>query len=251
MIWRHTLEALLQPLCLSLIILAFALLSLFWKGDSAGVRLAMLLAFFLLLIPSLGWLPARMVSSLEQQYPAVSKTQDDIHWVVVLSGGQSAAMPKDGQTPLFSSSIRRLLEAVRLYRELPKARLLLSGGAYAEKTTEAEHMASLARFFGVPAEDIVLETDSLNTASQAVEIKKILGNAPFYLVSSAMHLPRSMKLFKKQQLRPLPAACDFVLYWQDERWQKYYFPNARNLVFFNQAMHEYLGMLWGRWRGQL
>ncbi len=251
MIWRHTIEALLQPLCLALILFALALFFLCVKGDSTGLRLSFLVIFLLLLLPSLGFLPSRMIDSLQSQYPAVETPDPNIHWVVVLSGGQAALDSKNGQTPLFSATIRRLLEGIRLYRQLPKAKLLLSGGSFAETTSEAQHMALLAVSLGIPKSDIIVEGHSLNTAAQALEIKKIIADAPFYLVSSATHLPRSMKLFKKQQMKPLAAACDFVLYWKDERWQKYYFPNARNLVYFNQAMHEYLGMIWAGWRGRL
>ena len=92
----------------------------------------------------------------------------------MLGGGQS-----EGNLPsnmlLNAISIERLVEGVRLYHQLPDAKLLLSGGGYEMETSVARNMANLAMTFSVPQQRIILEEYSKNTADEAKYIKQIVG----------------------------------------------------------------------------
>ncbi len=73
---------------------------------------------------------------------------------------------------------------------------------------------------------------------------------PFYLVTSAMHMPRAKALFEKQGLHPIAAPA----YYATVKGRSYPFwqhclPNIGNLVRFHAVWHEYLGQLWGKMRG--
>ena len=78
-----------------------------------------------------------------------------------------------------------------------------------------------------------------------------LGNAPFYLVTSATHMPRSLGLFRHRGLRPVPAPTDFLdngIAWRAfDTW----LPNAQALAVTTRSVHEWYGLLWGRLRDQL
>ena len=66
---------------------------------------------------------------------------------------------------------------------------------------EANTMAELLALLGVPADALILETRSRNTYENAVEVKQelaALGAERVGLVTSAMHMPRSVALFEKQ-----------------------------------------------------
>ena len=65
-------------------------------------------------------------------------------------------------------------------------------------------MATLAQEIGVSPEEIVLESESMDTADQAQLIKPIIGNDVFVLVTSAAHIPRAMGLFAKLDMHPHP-----------------------------------------------
>jgi len=64
---------------------------------------------------------------------------------------------------------------------------------------------------GVSDSDIVLEPDSKDTKDEAVLIQKIVGNEKLILVTSASHMPRSMALFKKRGMQPIPAPTDHTI----------------------------------------
>lgn len=205
-----------------------------------------LMIFLMLIISSTGFIPQFVTQKLEGYYPIIEQASPNIRWIVVLGGGQSAGNQQPENVLLYGTSIKRLVEGVRLYRQLPHAKLLLSGGGYGSDIAEATRLATLATWFDIPDNDLVLETLSVNTFDQAVEIKKLLGTQPFYLVTSATHMYRSMHLCQQQGLRPIAAPTDFTLYWQDERWEKRYLPHPQNLVHLNIALHELLGLAWAK-----
>lgn len=236
MIIKHVLEALLNPLCIVLFLMFLAIL--------LPSRSLWVIAFFLLLLISCGWLPQLATEHLEQHYPRITQIDKQIHWIVVLSGGEANNSELPAETVLHAASIKRLLEGIRLLRQNPDARLLLSGGGYLNETPEAVRMQELSSWFAIPTERIVLETRSKDTAEQVQEIKSILQDEPFYLVTSAVHMPRAMALSREVGLKPIAAPSDYTLYWQDEKWQKRYIPNPHNMVYLSIAWHEYLGMAW-------
>lgn len=244
LILRNILEILLNPFDLTMILLALFILLLWFKGNVLWIRLGLLFSFILLFIISLGLLPQRLTRFLEDSYPIVAHPSSEIHWVVVLSGGQAEVQDKPIHVQLYSASIKRLIEGIRLYKHLSNAKLLLSGGGYLSNTKEAVNLEKLASWFNIPKEDIVLETTSLNTYEEARAIKRIIKDNPFYLVTSAIHLPRSMFIFQSAGMRPLAAPTDFTYYWNDARWPKYYLPNPYNLFYLSIAMHEILGLAW-------
>ncbi len=70
---------------------------------------------------------------------------------------------------------------------------------------DTEIMSRVAMDLGPDPRDIEVESRSKDTADQARVIKSFVGNYPFILVTSASHMPRSMALFKKAGLKPMPA----------------------------------------------
>jgi uncharacterized SAM-binding protein YcdF (DUF218 family) len=251
---RHFFEALFNPFFICFLLLAISVAWLWLYGDGRVVRSCLLLSLFGTLVASTGWFPAALTRTLESQYAVVMKIDPEIHWIVVLGGGHDLAHAGLPANDLLSSvSIERLVEGVRLYRQLPQAKLIVSGGVASsiDTVSEAAYLAKVASWFGIPVQDIVLEATSINTADEAVEIKKIIDHEPFYLVTSAIHMPRSMSLCLKQGLNPIAAPTDPILVDpKDQRWEMS-LPSASNLVRTNVAWHEILGMVWGKIRGIL
>ena len=61
-------------------------------------------------------------------------------------------------------------------------------------------MKALALELGVEETDIILEGESRDTRSQAVQLTPLLKEKPFLLVSSANHLQRAVARFEAQGL---------------------------------------------------
>jgi len=241
---RNLIELLVNPFCLSLLLLALCIVFLWRRAGLVGIRNTLLLVLVVLLVISTAWLPRLLTRHLENAYPVITKVDPRIHYVVVLSGGQAVVKGMPANSLLYSASIKRLIEGLRLFRQLPETKLVLSGGGYGEQVAEARLLAELAGWFALPKESLVLEQASINTADQAREIRAIVGNAPFYLVTSAVHMPRAMVLFERENLHPIAAPTDFTFFWEDERWGKLWVPNTYNLFYFSIALHEVLGRAW-------
>ena len=85
---------------------------------------------------------------------------------------------------------------------------------------------------------------------QIKAIKQLVQDQPFYLVTSAIHMPRSICLARAYGLQPIPAPTDFTFYWNDELWPIRYLPNAHNLFYLSIVMHEVLGRTWAKIKGE-
>ena len=210
-ILKKIISASLYPLPLS-ILLSFLGLYLLWfttKQKTGKIVVSVGLAILTLFIYSI--IANRLLRPLERKYDTfeivVSETEDKptIKFVVVLGGGHTS----DPELPLLSQMnthpVIRLMEGIRIYRKFPGSRLLLSGGSGFDLISEAEMMARVAREMGVPDRDIILESKSKDTRDEALFIKPMVGNEPFVLVTTASHIPRSMALFKKLGMNPIPS----------------------------------------------
>ena len=74
-------------------------------------------------------------------------------------------------------------------------------------------MQQVALDQGVARDRIIVETASLDTADQASLLRDCLGQAPFYLVTSARHMPRAMRMFIRSGTQPIAAPADFRAVW--------------------------------------
>lgn len=174
-----------------------------------------------------------------------------VKYVVVLSSG-SAFNPKLSATnQLQDVTLIRLVEGIRIYRKLKNAKLIVSGNHPFSAVSHAEIMGKAAIELGVPATDILLEGKSNDTKDQAVQIKNIVQNQLFILVTSAVHMPRSVRLMEKQGLQPIAAPTDYFNRETANYSMFNQIPSASAGSFFERTIHEYIGLLWASLRGQL
>lgn len=241
---RHVIELFVNPFFICVLVLGLSVFFLWRNRAMHFVRVALLFVFLVLLLISTGWLPRYLTYHLESQYPVINKVNQDIRWIVVLSGGQSNVPGLPANDLLSSASIKRLIEGIRIHQMLPAATLVLSGGGSTGEQPEALLLKQLAELLSIPAKDLVLETRSINTADQARELKAIVHDEPFYLVTSAIHMPRSIALCEQQGLHPVAAPTDFTFFWTTESLVKMTIPNVYNLSYFSIALHELLGRAW-------
>jgi uncharacterized SAM-binding protein YcdF (DUF218 family) len=202
---------LFSPLGIALCMLTVATALLF-LGRGACLRWTKVLvpaSLIVLLLSALPTFSVPAIRALEYEFPSIEADtlrKAEVDTIVVLGAG---VLPCEGR-PITSNlsrpSVLRLVEGIRLYQQLTRDRpttLILSGRG--EYETEASQMASLARQLGVPSRDIELEEQSMDTADQAKLLESRLGSRPFALVTSASHMPRSMRTFRALGLNPIAA----------------------------------------------
>ena len=183
---------------------------------------------------------------LENRYPPLIalKAYTDISYMVLLTAWDSKVPTIPYTSNLGYRSAFRTLEAHRIYKELPHSKIVISG---------SENGIKLMRLFlillNVPEKKIIID-HSKNTLESASNLKEVLKDRPFILVTSAAHLPRSMDSFIREGLQPFPAPADY-LYGYYPKYQipfprpfSYYIPNADSLMRSSAALYEYLGIVW-------
>ena len=194
------------------IVALFALAWYAWKkrGEKrlAALLFALTFAFYLLCTSvvaerTLGW--------LEQAYLPPAEPQGDV--IIMLGGGAMPDSPDvDGVGALCSSPANRLLTAVRLQRKLGVPILLSGGQVYEDTGAEAKIARRMLIDLGVPEEQILVETRSVNTTQNArysAEILRAHGLTHPILVTSAFHMKRAVLNFKKQGIDVVPYPADY------------------------------------------
>ena len=237
------------PFALLLMIFGFALLWITRRKN--GGKFLIALGTLLLLASSYGFIADRFAETLEKRYPPLLEIEtihdhEDIKWIVVLGGGSHQEERLPASSRLTASSLTRLLEGVRLHRALPAARLILSGGAVFQDVPEGKMLADTAVLMGVMESAIVMETQSLDTDDQARVISALVGRDRFILVTSAVHIPRSMANFRRYGMHPIAAPTDYLAVKKPRLQPADFFPGAESLRTVEATIHEYLGILWMR-----
>lgn len=246
---KKILGTVLMPTPLIVIVLALGCLILLFTRCRRTGEFFVLLGTVALLLFSTPFVPNLMLSHLEDQYRPLIKPPRSISTIVVLGGGVRIRANAPPNTQLGAASLSRLLEGIRLYRSIKRqggfANLFLSGGYAYGKFSTPHTMQNTAVMLGITPGNIMLEPGSKNTFQEALYLKKALGKQRFIVVTSAAHMPRTMLLFKKQGLRPIPAPTQFVAGKKTKSIVRF-IPKAINLVNADVAMHEYLGIWWAK-----
>jgi uncharacterized SAM-binding protein YcdF (DUF218 family) len=255
------LPLLLYPLGLACLLMIVTLV-LMWKRDR-WAPVPLIAALIVLLLASNGWITNDLVRSLEvQNIPKTELPQADA--IVVLGGATKPPFPPRPGVDL-SEEGDRVFYAAQLYRQGKAPWVILSGGRidwHGTGTPESSDMATILKTLGVPDSAILQDPSSLNTYQNAVNVRQILNAQKLrrvLLVTSAMHMPRSLLIFQRQQIDAIPAPTDFQLTNQDlqdpdssaETILLNLFPDTERLQKTTRALKEYLGIIIYRLRGWL
>jgi uncharacterized SAM-binding protein YcdF (DUF218 family) len=250
------------PLGLVFILLV---LSLLLRGRPRVQSILLIAALIILLVSSNRWVAFSLARSLEWRYlPLNPVPQAEV--IVVLGGGtESEQFPRPSVE--INAAGDRVLYAARLYKEGKAPKILLSGGNITwlsgRTMTPADEMADLLRLMDIPEEDIWLQPESQNTYEDALYSSQILkdnGVGRVLLVTSAMHMPRSMALFEHQGIDVIAAPADFTV--TEAGWQNLVtldlqatlvnlLPNSSSLSLTTNAIKEYIGFFMYGLRGWL
>lgn len=239
------------PLCLEILLVGLILLW-FTRRQKTG-RIVVSIGVILLAVFGCGLMSNTLLGRLEHEYPPLLSLDDvsNVKWVVVLGGGQISNPQLPVTNRLSGASLARLVEGIRLHNLLGRSKLILSGGGASDTIPEAKVLADVAVALGIAGENLVLESLSRDTKDEARLIQKIVGNDRFILVTSGSHMPRSMAMFRKTGMQPIPAPTDYYVKQQRGMSPGMFFPSSGGLRKTERAVYEYLGLTWAKLKGQI
>jgi uncharacterized SAM-binding protein YcdF (DUF218 family) len=231
------------PLPLSLELLLVGLFLLWFTRKQRAGKVLVTGGALLLLGLSNVFTSNALLRPLEHSYPPLTVVHTgpgapSVSFVAVLGGWAD----DDPNVPITSHASPdltvRLIEGVLLQREIPGSKLIVSGG-----NDSANAMSTLAQALGVSSADILRLTEPRDTDEESEQIAPIVGQQQFILVTSAAHMPRAMRLFRKRGLHPAAAPTDYLA----PRYRLEsddFVPDGYKLFKSQVAFYEYLGLAW-------
>ncbi len=224
-ILKKVISAIFMPLSIGLIL---GVVSLWYFSKKNIKRAKIFLTISLLWIFLVSSLPFAtfIIKPLESQYPKLNKIPKDIKYILLLGGGKEY----------------RGWEALRLYNAISNSKIITSGYPSISSSSGAIATAKFLEKVGVKKDDILMQIKPKDTEEEVIAIKSRLKDKPFIVVTSAYQMPRAMILFKKYGLNPIPAPTDFKARGGFDIFL--HTPKGKYLFITEQAWHEYLGLLW-------
>jgi uncharacterized SAM-binding protein YcdF (DUF218 family) len=166
-------------------------------------RKLMVASVVLLAICGFSPLGKLLLYPLESRFPPWDAARGAPDGIVVLGGSIDADLSAAHGAAIVRTAADRIIAAAALARRYPNARVVFSGGnpnLVANDAREADFAGALFESLGTSKARLMMERRSRNTEENA-EFSKALA-APkdgerWLLVTSALHMPRSIGLFRK------------------------------------------------------
>ena len=172
--------------------------------------------------------------------------------VVVLGGGIRSYLADGLAVDDLQSSALRVIETARVYKLLENPFVIVSGGPTQQiepLRAEAIPLRDAMITLGVPASRVLVEDRSMTTRDEAVLVKAILNERHidrFVLVTSPVHMGRSLASFRSVGLTPIPSASAS---WSEQPRRSWWEPQGDLLGLSDEAVYEYLAWLYYWYRG--
>jgi uncharacterized SAM-binding protein YcdF (DUF218 family) len=151
---------------------------------------------------------------LENRFPQPPGYPERVDGVVVLGGGVDGVLTRARGTPSFRETMERFAAIPELARRYPDAKILFTGGRSWTAGEDAYPEAEVIRRFllaqGLPEDRVLFEDRATSTRQNALFGLPLARPEPgerWLLVTSAMHMPRSMGVFRGAgwpELEPWP-----------------------------------------------
>lgn len=215
-----------------------------WQRLGRGMVSGMA-AFLTLLtvVPVEVWL----IEILEDRFPQVRKIDHPVDGIIVLGGSIRQLITAYRGQPSLTSGAERLTEFIVLARRYPEAKLVFSGGSALITQPEVKEWKTAYQFFnemGLDINRIIFEKDSRNTNDNAINTYRLVKPGKgerWLLITSAMHMPRSVGVFRKAGWDPVPFPVDYQTY-----------GSAQKQLRFNLGSGlKGLSLFWREWLGLL
>jgi uncharacterized SAM-binding protein YcdF (DUF218 family) len=255
-LFKKIISQFFYPISLNLMLLSWGLFLLFFTSKQKFGKILILMGVIILAFCSFTPTADILIKPFKERYPPYRYDNSLMlnpmpKLIVVLGAGYNSNPSLPIASRIGYDSLVRLVEGIRIYRMIPDGKLLLSGGSALGTVSSAMDMAELAIELGVNEKDIVIESKSKDTEDQAQIKNSIIGDERFILVTSSSHMPRSMALFSKLGMKPVPAPTISI----EEKLLNHspnpFIPSSISLEKSEMAFHEYLGIVWAKLRKQI
>jgi uncharacterized SAM-binding protein YcdF (DUF218 family) len=222
-----------------------------WQRPKRRVLMFFLVLYaFLITTP---FYPEKLVSYLEDQYPPIQISTLDTgkeYHVVVLGGGMGYDDRLPPTSQLEPVMLARLVEGIRIFRQLPNCKLITSGYSSIGRKPQGEVAREAAISLGITDSLVFAQGTPSNTMEEAeAYVQKWGVQTPLIISTSAIHIPRAVYIFKKAGVKEIFAApTHYKIKKQNPRgfWRNFK-PRLGYIGDLNACLHEIVGLWYAEW----
>ena len=204
-----------QPLSYVLVLLFAGMIAILSNRSLTAVKLN-LAATLLLVLIGIKFIPDLIVRTLEDSYADRPSDIENFRGLVVLGGAiEGGLVTIERKDTVLNEAAERVTTALELARRYPHLQVLYTGSS-ARMMPEGVSGAEAAMDFFVRQSltqaRLVLQPRSRNTYEDALMAARLPGvdvEDRWLLVTSAVHMPRALRSFRKQGWNVTPYATDF------------------------------------------
>lgn len=194
------------------IFLSFSSIIFFiWNNKKWGWRFFVFWFFYLILV-YFSPLPFIVLEKFNQSSRSLSHLKIDlldslVNYHIVVLGTAALGDPNLPPSIQIDPSLQnRLMEGMRIFKALPKSKLITTGNVPGSLVSHGELAARAAVDLGLPSEKVDFIPEPFDTRGEAYFYQLKFGiKTPVILVSDAQHLPRAIKWFEKFHITVIPA----------------------------------------------
>ena len=195
-----------------------------------------------------------LAHALETRFPQ-PVLPERLTGIILLSGSERPAATQVYGEPQFGSAAARYTTTLRLAVRHPEARIVFSGGPPVDPTTGELQQTGVARrllsSIGLDPARLTFEEGSRDTCANASNTKALVqphAGEHWVVVTSAMHMPRTMACFRAVGWEVIPQSADYHVV--PGEWNAGTFRIADNLSLLDTALHEWVGLVYYRLAGR-
>jgi uncharacterized SAM-binding protein YcdF (DUF218 family) len=231
----------IEPVGLILTLLVFGIYYFYAKNENRAEKF-FLSSFILLFLFAYPPFANYLVSGLENQY-AKYDYKERIEYIHVLGNSHDTDKSQPISSQISDAGVKRVIEGIIIHNHIPNSKIIFTGYEGQTDISNAQMNARLAKELNVSRSDILINPLPKDTKEEALFTKTVVGKQPFVLVTSASHMPRAMMLFESLGMHPIAAPTNF---YRTEFRGYLRAPDAHALYISTIAIHEYIGIVWGK-----
>ena len=229
-----------------LIILAFIFYR--YQKRKAAIFFVSVSALIFLLC-STAYLPNYLADKLERKYPtynigSLNSIDTGKALIIVLGSGYTLDKRLPATAQIGLGALGRLAEGIRVHRSVKKSTLIFCGYSSLGLETQAQVTKKAAILLGVDANKIETLDNPSNTQEEAHEAGiRYNRTAKIIIVTDAIHMPRAIRLFRRQGFNPVAAPTNYKVNEGPDEYGMNWWPSLGNIGLMNYVIHEWLGNL--------
>jgi uncharacterized SAM-binding protein YcdF (DUF218 family) len=215
-----------------------------YRSNFKKLRWAWFILLLLFLIVSTNLLPKYLLAKYEAKTPICNPTtlnKNETYYLHVLGAGYSLDPRLPATSQLSTTTLARLVEAIRISKSIPHYKIITSGHSRLGLESQSEIARRAAISLGISPQNCDILPTPTNTSEEVIAFAAKYGTSKkVIVVSDALHLPRALMLYKKAGISAKGAPTNFQVKNGKNDTNGLSFPSISSINLMNAYLRERL-----------